>query len=279
MKFTNRSFGLEIEFTHTNPHRQELTHDEKMDLVLQLRQAGIPIMTGYRNESHSGYWKLTRDGSCGNELVSPILSGKEGLEEVKKVTEILINFPQIKVNKNCGLHVHIDARDLSKKQITKVFLNYAKWEKVFDALVPPSRRRDSNGFCKSIEWILNYSTLNEEFKKDYARSYSQHFDKYYKVNLIPYVTQGSIEFRQHSGTLNADKIINWVILLIGFVEKTSKGHYADDRPNNYTFKRFKKWMKLRSSDRYQPEVQQCNDFISKRFKELNHDVKFSTELV
>ena len=40
--------------------------------------------------------------------------------------------------------------------------------------------------------------------------------RYYKINFQAFATHGTIEFRQHSGTLDADKAANWVRLLTGF---------------------------------------------------------------
>jgi hypothetical protein len=44
--------------------------------------------------------------------------------------------------------------------------------------------------------------------------------RYFKVNLQSYHTYGTVEFRQHSGTLNAAKAVNWVRLLDSFITAT-----------------------------------------------------------
>ena len=41
--------------------------------------------------------------------------------------------------------------------------------------------------------------------------------KYTSVNLVPYARLGTIEFRQHQGTTDADKIIKWCELLNNFI--------------------------------------------------------------
>ena len=42
--------------------------------------------------------------------------------------------------------------------------------------------------------------------------------RYYKVNLQAYQCHGTIEFRQHSGTVNATKIAHWVRFLGEFID-------------------------------------------------------------
>jgi hypothetical protein len=41
--------------------------------------------------------------------------------------------------------------------------------------------------------------------------------RYYKLNLSAINVHGTIEFRQHSGTVNAEKAVNWVKLTAGFM--------------------------------------------------------------
>ena len=42
-------------------------------------------------------------------------------------------------------------------------------------------------------------------------------DRYYKVNLQSLSRYGTIEFRQHNGTIDAEKILNWVSFCTQFV--------------------------------------------------------------
>jgi hypothetical protein len=42
--------------------------------------------------------------------------------------------------------------------------------------------------------------------------------RYYKLNLAAYVKHGTLEFRQHAGTLNLNKMINWIMFCVQFVE-------------------------------------------------------------
>lgn len=211
MKFTNRRFGVEIEFLRTV---------RKQEVVDAVRAEGIACENeDYNHRDCISHWKVITDGSCGLEIVSPILSGEDGLQQVEKVCKAL-NSLGAKVDKTCGLHVHVDATNLTQQQITRVFLAYARHEKLFDALMPESRRANNSSYSKSIRRALDTYYV-EEYKTDIFRAYNQHIaSRYYKVNLQSYVLHNTIEFRQHSGTTEAEKITNWVVLMVGFVEET-----------------------------------------------------------
>ena len=94
------------------------------------------------------------------------------------------------INKSCGLHVHLDVRDLSNHAVDtrcKRLQSALPW---LLELVPTSRR--NNRYCRP-----EYSSSN----------------KYAAITTHNLRYRRSIEVRMHSATLNAQKIINWVDLL------------------------------------------------------------------
>jgi hypothetical protein len=52
------------------------------------------------------------------------------------------------------------------------------------------------------------------------------FDRYQKLNLESLERHGTIEFRQHSGTVDAEKAVNWVRLCTAFIETTASYQYV-----------------------------------------------------
>jgi hypothetical protein len=44
------------------------------------------------------------------------------------------------------------------------------------------------------------------------------YERYFKLNVAAYLRHGTIEFRQHSGTVDYQKMVNWIIFCIAFVE-------------------------------------------------------------
>lgn len=205
-----RKFGIEIEFTTAT----------KEDVARLMNEKGVPTYIERYNHTLRGYWKLITDASCGFELVSPPLKGREGLEQLKKACEALKEAGAV-VNKKCGLHVHHDVNDYNAKQIANIFAIYIKLENTIDTLVPQSRRGNNNSYCNSLFKGTNQQSVLDKLK---AVNSLEHISRiwntrYVKVNFQSYVKYGTIEFRQHSGTIDFDKMHNWILLTQRIVDK------------------------------------------------------------
>ena len=106
------------------------------------------------------------------------------------------------VNRSCGLHVHLDVRDLNKA-----------------STITRCRRLES-----ALPWLLKIIPPTRAAGNTYcAPSFSQN-DKYHAITMHSFRRQReSIEVRCHSATLNPKKIIQWVELLM-FLKESYK-HY------------------------------------------------------
>ena len=219
---TNRRFGVEIEFVGAS----------KINVYDALMNAGISVQIQDYNHRTSHVWKIVDDASLiddshigTGELVSPILSGQAGLETIAKVLEAL-NSTGAKANDSCGLHVHVDAHNLSIQEIAGVYLTYAGNENHFDSIMPRSRRSEQNQHCRSI--ARDQCDYNQNFFDRLRVSNVNQlidrltYDRYYKVNLQSLTRHNTIEFRHHSGTTNAEKICNWVVFVLSFTEHCAK---------------------------------------------------------
>lgn len=221
----NRKYGVEIEFTV----HQSLIYD----LPMIGRRLGINIQNESYNHTTKSHWKVITDASCGFELVSPPLKGKDGFNQIELACKALAEIGAT-VNMNCGLHVHHDLNGASVKQIVNIFALYTKMEKTFDSMHPMSRR--NNRFCQSSADLARYTRqglLTKLSTITKIEELDQLFrDRYAKVNFRSYLKYGTIEFRQHSGTTNAAKIINWVMMSQQVVERanrTVKMNYNESR--------------------------------------------------
>lgn len=210
----NRTFGIELEIF--GPTREQL--------ISAFQQQGITLVSQDYNHITSTDWKIVRDGSIsgsnGNEIVSPILSGLDGLDQIKKVT-IALNKVKAQVNTSCGFHVHFGANDFTLENFKSLAKNHIQLEKDFDAIVPESRRANKNSYCKSLtasfrtknltmEKINSATTVNELIRQFPSR--------YVKLNFQSFVRQGTIEVRHHSGTTTFSKIKNWILICARMME-------------------------------------------------------------
>lgn len=137
---------------------------------------------------HDG--SLSDDDGHGVELTI-LFNSSHGFEPLIKLCKVLKD-AGCYVNKTCGLHVHLDARHLTVKKVTAIGESIGNALPVLKWLVPESRHK--NHYCE-----LGVSGIRGE--------------RYYAVNLTAFRKYKTIEIRLHSGTINAEKITNWIQLL------------------------------------------------------------------
>lgn len=146
----------------------------------------------------------------GREFVSPILQGDEGFAEIRAICDIAERY-RWSVDRSCGLHVHVDARDLSSDQLLQVIYAYRKSYPLWKRFV--SRRRGDNSMCGSPQYVPR-DVRGAEHVEDFIESR----DRFEFVNWRSYLRYGSIEIRLYRGTLQAREICNWVALHTRFVD-------------------------------------------------------------
>jgi hypothetical protein len=198
-----RAFGIEIELT--GPGR---------DIILgALRGIGIDAnSTGYR-ATNGSRWELKSDCSVGGhglELVSPKLYGTAGIAELERVLAA-INSVGATVNRTCGVHVHIDFRNRTVRQIKDAIRPILRSQDAFYQMVAPSRR--TNHY--SAPWTQRSI---DQFDNTNSLQYLLSTGPRGFVNLGSYTRHGSIEFRSHGASTNFTKLSAWVALLFAAVE-------------------------------------------------------------
>lgn len=213
----NHKFGIELEAFGV----------ERSVLLRELTAAGINIQSEMYNHTRRNHWKIVSDssisGSLGFEIVSPVLKGERGLAEAKKVCDVLTRVGA-KVNKSCGFHVHIDAKNLSMNDWKNLYKNYITLETEIDSIMPTSRRANNNQYCKSLtNWcgskertfnVIDNATTVQELSRSISNT------RYVKVNAQSFVRHGTVEFRQHSGTVEFEKVSNWVRICGALIDKS-----------------------------------------------------------
>ena len=143
------------------------------------------------------------DSSCEIPVEVTFTCSINNLEKIDRVCAVL-NKLDAKVDDSCGLHVHIDMRNLTKSVMMEETHRLINALPVLTRLVPKSRR--SNTYCQNNKGKISQN------------------DRYYMINYTAYSKFKTIECRLHSGTTNAKKIKNWCILL----HKISKSDSFDD---------------------------------------------------
>lgn len=202
-----RTFGIEIEFVRPNANLSPET------IAQALRDAGLNCQAESYNHSTRPHWKLIHDASSDRELVSPILSGPEGLAQVRTAMKTLRELG-CKVTRREGMHVHVYVGDVTATTVANVFGFYAaRQQSVFDQL-NAACRRGAPTYCAGI------STGDAERVMQFARRgrVGGLGTRYVTVNLDSFARYGTVEFRQHAGSLNGRKACDWVEMLLATVQ-------------------------------------------------------------
>ena len=113
-----------------------------------------------------------------------------------------------RVNKRCGLHVHLDCREYGEDKVNSLAERFVSALPLLAAMQHPLRRE--NRFCRLA--------ANRADSGNFGAS------RYYAVNAAAYSVTRTIEIRLHSGTTNADKIVHWLELLQAIKATPFGGH-------------------------------------------------------
>ena len=222
--FPRDTFGVELECI------PGVRSNDIETIADALSNAGISTRAESYNHTTQRHWKVTTDASIvsdlgGFEIVSPVLRGGDGIRQLERVLDVL-NRRGVKVNRTCGLHVHIGATQLQAADIKHLFKRYGRHEVAIDAIMPPSRRGNTNRYCRSMATLIaeDSDTMQRiESARDtrsVAAVFSGHDQRYMKLNIASYLRHGTVEFRQHSGTLEINKIASWVLFCLNFVKNS-----------------------------------------------------------
>jgi hypothetical protein len=213
-------FGVEIEFITSRHADLGSVHSRGPILAEEMRAAGLAVeWAGYTHRTTAA-WKLVYDSSVTNgfELVSPPTE-MEDVEYAISTAVAALDAIGARVNKQCGLHVHHDATAMTAQQVASVVGMYGHYEEYLSGAMAPSRR-DSR-------WAKPVRSYAEMFLNGAFETYEQvirmlNGDRYHTVNVLSLMRHGTIEFRQHQGTTNAEKIINWVKITSGIVNRARR---------------------------------------------------------
>lgn len=221
---SNRRFGVEIEINSFDLLSKPI-NDKSMPngieevacaIVGELKQN--IVITKWQNDHYNTSWGIKPDSSCGMEIVSPVLKGNYGINQVCEVVNVLEknNFPS---DKRCSVHVHVDVSDLTDQKLLSILTWWIKCEAVFfDAMLSC---RKVNSYCMMIG-------LNKAFQID-KKFYTLYeiiniFGKikYYSLNTYHKNNnkRNTIEFRimDHDACKNVDDMKNWIKLILHFCE-------------------------------------------------------------
>lgn len=215
-----------LNITDTREHKPGLAFTFGVEIECNVRRDDFANVAGnlpydwqgtYNHNDSRTHFRFVHDGSVRGdnpiECVTPVLNygaRKDGKKLLKQCVKAL-NDANVSVNRSCGLHVHIGSNDLTDEQYSNVFVNYMHLELLIDTIMAPSRRGNGCNWCATLQ---GKGLEDCHTRLSVRRALNR--NRYHKVN--PMSGHGTIEFRQHQGSANFDKIFNWVMFCARLVE-------------------------------------------------------------
>ncbi|MGE4132000.1 MAG: helicase-related protein [Bdellovibrionales bacterium] len=191
-------------------------------------------------------YNVMYDGSCGWEIVTPVLKGKAGLEEIENFYDQLKDkIPaDLAINSSTGLHVHFGYSLPHGPELGSLLVNLARIEPYLGLLVSPSRMTDfdpeDNSYALNIanpyadSWAtLMYGRKVGDFSEDVdvkalfasMKNDEENPGRYLYANLTNLLEKDGIktvELRLHNGTLNRRKVLGWISLWMQLLERLKR---------------------------------------------------------
>lgn len=225
---SNRRFGVEVEINSFDLLSKPL-NDKSLPNGIEVVACAISekikshvIITKWQNDHYNSSWGLKPDSSCGIEIVSPVLKGIHGIEQVCSVVDVINqnNFP---ADKRCSVHVHVDVSDLSESKILSILTWWIKCEPVFFDSVLNCRKL--NSYCMFIGFDRAFKIDSEFYNLDeliniFGRIKYYSLNAYHKNNK----KRNTIEFRimDYDACKNSNDIRNWIKLILHFCDCSIK---------------------------------------------------------
>ena len=233
---SNRYFGVELE---VGPEVS------RANIAIFIKEASfkpvrVPAGKGWAQSLNNDFWHVKYDSTCGPfgkyldhgwEIASYKASGYQDLQHIGKVANHLKHCG-LKVNDNCGLHVHVDVGDFEPDRLGLLLANWFKIESILMQCVDAERRtkiycRPLVSCVKKLSLLRRYDSL--EFWNMICPtdlSIHENNQKQVSLNLVNYArsrcrknfNRSTIEFRFPEGTLDGENIRNWVQIFVSFVD-------------------------------------------------------------
>lgn len=175
-------------------------------------------------------WEIKSDGSLDNGIeLSPensnhLYYNEDSLLQIKEVLA-LVRVYRGKINsETCGLHIHINVKNLTDKQILSIIKEWIHKQRFIAKKFDVHKKRIEDT-CKLLpKSELNHLTEKQIHKfrnsRDYSfREYGYLDEKYYSLNVshLPKNDYQTIEFRLFGGTLNFREIKEIIYFVLCFV--------------------------------------------------------------
>lgn len=228
-----------------------------------------------KNKVHPTSFIITEDGSLRNNGKEFITIPINFCFLEKELERMFSNLSRKEITSRCSVHVHLNVRDFTQKELFTFVLLYFIFEK---SLYKLSGKRWDNLFCIPLYNFPNLvgATLSSLHNEEGDGVTRLHWNKYSGLNLCPIWDRrngkgaiGTVEFRQLEGTTDVERIINWINLIVslkisskmlskeGLIKKIEEMNTSSDYYNLCDFV-FREWSpQIRGQETFKEDVESC----------------------
>lgn len=212
-----RRWGLEVE-THSNLEPTAIA------TKMRERDLEVNVDTNRYFKSNGRVWDVKRDGSCGYEFASPILSGEAGIFDAKIACDKIKEVCPTPVNSNCGIHVTIDVSDHSEKELCTLIIGYLKAQEFFYAECNASRQNNRYAMRNPVSVLQSTSNF---YSFSWLFNAVGGSNRYQGLNLTRLREKKIVEFRMLESSVSSRKVGAWIRMCVGFIDglKKSQVHF------------------------------------------------------
>jgi len=231
-----------------NPKAAEITFGIEIECFLP--RGSVRVGSYHRGPELGGRfpagWNAQSDCSLqtrlgnyvGVEFVSPVLRGREGLDQAKKVAALLGEM-NARVNRTCGFHIHVGAKSAAGDDfddvadwVRRLLNTTAQHEKAFYGAAG-TKARETGRYCRSLKtaWAGKKEKLAKKMKANELRSEAAGLSRYHALNLVPlFSSNRTVEFRCFSGTVEALKMTAWIQMALAVATLAQDRNTKFDAP-------------------------------------------------
>ncbi len=267
MDMKEQRFGIEIEMTGLSRQCAADVMSEYFGRPVNYSGGGYGVYSVLDDQGRR--WKVMSDGSITTErregrqvvaadqtysveLVSPICR----YEDIRVIQELVrkLRGAGMRVNKSCGIHIHLDASPHNANTLRNITnIMASKEDLIYKAMqVEVARERQ---YCKKVEESF-LEELNRKkprtleavsriwYQGDDGRREHYHNSRYHCLNLHSVFQKGTIEFRLFNSTTHAGKIKAYIQLCLAISAQALNQRSASRQKTRSTNEKytFRTWL-------------------------------------
>jgi len=184
------------------------------------------------------FWSIIEDNSLrnnGREFVSFPITGNRIPVALYALKDILkTSFPNHEFTSRTSVHIHVNCRHMTQEEFCSLILLYLVLEPIFYYYADKTKeKRSQNNFCVPVEFskfTLKLPQIIDALKtkngKLAVKLINNHWRKYSGFNLLPMKTQGTVEFRHLTGTIDVPFLMRWINMIFN-LRKYAVGNSID----------------------------------------------------